>query len=172
MKHRSRGMTLLELMMAVSVVAILTAIAVPGFRQFMSNSRTTATTNDLVSALNLARSEALRRASNAVVCASDDQATCSGDTDWATGWIAFADPNADGDVDADELLRSWPAVEGGVTVEGGSSSVTYTAMGMRQLPAAATITFTVVAPACNGVHAGETEVQISGAIRSRKVACP
>src|SRR5262245_15057943 len=105
MKHRSRGMTLLELMMALAVVAVLTAIAVPGIRQFMSNSRTTATTNDLVSALNLARSEALRRTANAVVCASDDQETCSGGTDWATGWIAFTDPNANGEVDDDELLR-------------------------------------------------------------------
>ena len=107
MKNRAQGMTVIELMTAMLVLAILMGIAIPSFREFSSNNRTVAATNELVTALNVARSEALRRATTTIVCASSDQATCSGSTTWTPGWIAFVDLNNNGVVDADELLQSW-----------------------------------------------------------------
>lgn len=180
MKNRSRGVTLIELVTAIAVLGILTAIAVPGFRQFTANSRTVATTNDLVTALNVARSEALRRSSNAVVCTSTNGTSCSASTDWVNGWIVFADRNANGSVDADELVQSWQAVGNNFTVSattvaGGTAvdRVTYNNMGMGQLPAGVSrIRFQVVSPVCSGVTAGRTEVGVTGMIQSSKVACP
>ena len=95
------GFTLVELLITIVVVSILLAAGVPAFQSFIKNNRVTAQTNDLVTAIQLARSEALKRGTNAVVCASDDQATCTDDMDtWADGWIVFSDlePNNAPDV--------------------------------------------------------------------------
>lgn len=172
-------MTLIELMTGISILGILVAIAVPSFRQLTSDSRTVAATNDLVTALTVARSEALRRSSNAVLCTSSDQATCSGSTDWAGGWIVFGDRNGNGTVDAGELVQSWQAVGNGFAVSavtGGDvevDRVTYDTMGMGALPAGAgRIRFQIVSPTCSGDRAGQTEVLVSGMIQSSKVACP
>ena len=179
MKIRSRGVTLIELLTALSVLAVLMAIAAPSFRQFTANSRTTAATNQLVTALNIARSEALRRSSDVVVCTSSNQATCSDSDDWADGWIVFADGNRNGTVDADELVQSWAGVSNGFTVSatavGGAAvdRLAYNTMGMGVIPAGSTrVRFLIVSSACTGNRAGQTEVLTTGMIQSSKVACP
>ncbi len=59
---RSTGFTLIELMVAIAVFAIVTLIAVPGFGRFFEVNRVHTQTNEVVTALNAARSEAIRRA--------------------------------------------------------------------------------------------------------------
>jgi len=170
MKNRAQGMTLIELLTAMLVLAILMGIAVPSFREFTQNNRTIAATNDLVTALNLARSEALRRATTTVVCASNNQQTCSGSTTWTTGWIAFNDANINGVVDANELLQAWSGVSGGLVATADQDRAAYNAMGMAQL--AGDITFRVGASTCTGLHVGQTVISTIGSVRSTKVACP
>ena len=180
MKIRSQGMTLIELMVAITIVAVLAMIAIPSFRRFTAENRTVAATNDLVTALNVARSEALRRSGNTVVCTSANQASCSGSTDWANGWIVFADVNRNNAVDANELVQAWSAVGNGftigaTTVNAGAAvdRVTYNTMGMGELPAGASrIRFGIVSPVCVGNKAGRTEVLVTGMIQTSKVACP
>ncbi len=87
------GFTLVELLITIVVLTILLAAGVPSFQDFIKNNRVTGQTNDLVSAIQLARSEALKRGTNAVVCASSNQATCTGKDTWADGWIVFSDLN-------------------------------------------------------------------------------
>jgi type IV fimbrial biogenesis protein FimT len=170
MKHRAQGMTLLELMLGLTVLGILMAIAVPSFRTYTGNARTTAATNDLVTAMAVARSEALRRSSLVRVCASADLADCSGTNDWSTGWIVFADPDADGSVDANELIQTWPPLTGGVVMTADAAAVTYNAMGMGQI--AATAVFTLTPPHCVGNRVNRTEVALAGTVQSSHEACP
>ncbi|MCH6550161.1 MAG: prepilin-type N-terminal cleavage/methylation domain-containing protein, partial [Proteobacteria bacterium] len=59
--ERTRGFTLFELMITLAVAALILSLGVPGFRNFIQNNRATTHTNDLVTALNLGRSEATRR---------------------------------------------------------------------------------------------------------------
>ena len=56
-----RGITLLELMVALAVLAILVTIAAPGLTQLIHNNRIVAQNNELVSLINLAKSQAVRR---------------------------------------------------------------------------------------------------------------
>ncbi len=170
MKNRAQGMTVIELLTAMLVLAILMGLAVPSFREFSQNNRTVAATNDLVTALNLARNEALRRASPTVVCASANQATCSGALDWTTGWIAFVDRDNDGNVGANELLQAWSGVSGGLVASADRDRAAYNAMGMAQLVGAVTIR--VGSPACTGDHVGQTVISTVGSVRSTKEACP
>ena len=61
MKHPPRGFTLIELMVTLAVAAILLAVGVPGLRNILLSNRLATTANDVVVALNLARSEAIKR---------------------------------------------------------------------------------------------------------------
>lgn len=109
MKHQS-GFTLLELMITVSVAAILLAVGIPGLQEFVRNNRRAAEINNLISTLQIARSEAVARNQRIGVCPSTDPASatasCSGNTTWETGWIVFIDTDDDGIRDAGEnVLR-------------------------------------------------------------------
>lgn len=87
--HFQPGFTLLEMMVALGIMAILAVIAVSTFRD--SSLRTTLTTqsNDLVVGALLARSEAIKRKQSVSLCSSTDNSTCT-DTRWEAGWIVRA----------------------------------------------------------------------------------
>jgi len=97
---KNAGFTLIELIVTVSVAAILMSIAVPSYKNMIESNRLSTGTNELVSALILARSEALKRSQNITVCTSANSTTCSGGTDFAQGWIVFLDCDSDGTFDA------------------------------------------------------------------------
>jgi len=96
-KKYNSGFTLVELIVTVSVVAILSSIAAPSFRTMLQNNKASVAANEMVSALLLARSEALKRRNNVTVCTSADQTTCAGNSekDFAKGWIVFVDCDKD-----------------------------------------------------------------------------
>ena len=85
MKKMSKGFTLIELMISVVVASILLTVAVPNFFSMIQNNRMSATANSLVSALNFARSEAVRRGGTVRVCNTTNATTCANGVDWV-GW--------------------------------------------------------------------------------------
>ncbi len=95
--HTRRGFTLMELMIVLALAAVVLAIGAPNFREFRQNNRLTATANDFLASLQLARTEAVKRQTTVSICPSGNaggpNAECSGDE--FRGWIVFAD--ADGD---------------------------------------------------------------------------
>lgn len=100
-----RGFTLVELMVTVAVLAVVIGIAVPSFTTIMHRNRLTAAANEMVSALQIARMEAIRRNRRAVLCPSIDGQTCNG-ADWSKV-LVFIDANRNSQADAtgDVLLR-------------------------------------------------------------------
>jgi len=86
-------------MVALSIGAILLAMALPSLRSMSERSRLSATVNTLVFSLQAARSEAIKRSETVILCASVaplDQAAACDSEDYATGWIVYVDVDADG----------------------------------------------------------------------------
>jgi type IV fimbrial biogenesis protein FimT len=87
-RRGQHGFNLLELLTAIAILGVLTAIAVPSFQSISINSNLSTETNDLVSSLRQARSEAAKRGQDVTVCAANASLTaCSDAADWSTGWL-------------------------------------------------------------------------------------
>jgi len=96
-RTHNKGFTLIEMMVTVAIMAIVATIAAPSFVDMIRNNRVTTAANDVLSAMQLARSEAIRQRRPITVCAGAD--ACTDSTDWAGGWIV-ASP--------DGVIRVWP----------------------------------------------------------------
>ena len=115
--HRQAGFTLIEVIVVVAIIGILAAIAIPSFRGFTNSSSVTSATNDLVSAFNLARSEAVTRGVAVTVCKSANQSSCITTGSWSQGWIVFVDNDGGGTVNgADAVLRVYQPPGGTVVM--------------------------------------------------------
>jgi type IV fimbrial biogenesis protein FimT len=170
MKRRNAGFSLLELITAMTVLAILIGLAIPSFRQTIDNNRLIGANNDFVSALNFARSEALKRANPVSVCSSTNATACSGSRNFSNGWIAFADANANGTLDgAETVMHAWPATETNFTLTATSRAfVRYSSTGTSAFAE----TFGLLKTGCTGNHARTITVTVTGRIRTVTSACP
>jgi len=99
---KQQGFTLIELLITIAIAAMVLSFAVPAVKTMIRNNQLTAATNDLISTLHYARSEAIRRGLPVAVCSSSNNATCSADTDWSTGWITWVDADNNNTLDGGE----------------------------------------------------------------------
>ncbi|MGB4911492.1 MAG: GspH/FimT family pseudopilin [Candidatus Dechloromonas phosphoritropha] len=110
LKHS--GFTLLELLIVVTIVAILGMIAIPSFRTLLLNNRLATATNDLLTDLALARSESSRLGKRVTLCISADGAACDTGSAWQNGRITFVDESTSGTVgtvdSGETILRVTP----------------------------------------------------------------
>jgi type IV fimbrial biogenesis protein FimT len=95
-RNRIRGFTLVELMIAIAVGAIILVAALPSFSAVLHKNRISTATSQLYVSLNTARSEAIKRRESVSVCPSTDSSSCdTSDIDWSDGWLIFEDPDED-----------------------------------------------------------------------------
>lgn len=102
----NRGFTLVELMVTVAILAIILGIAFPNMRELIINGRITTQTNELISSLSLARSEAIKRGLDVSVCAANGAGL-------AGGW--FIVPGADCGAAVTPLVRHEVLIDLGIT---------------------------------------------------------
>lgn len=113
----SRGFTMIELLVVVSIIAIFTAVAAPGMQSFIAGQRVKSLTYDLTADLLLARSEALKRNSPVSIART-------GST-WDAGWTTSA-----GGVN----LSTRNAAGQSITFAGAPQTITFGANGRVTLP--------------------------------------
>ena len=107
--ERCDGVTLVELLVTIAILAILVAIGFPSFQSSMRSNRVAATNNEIIASLSLARSEAVRSTRGGGICGSTDGTTCSGR--WTDGWLVWQDVDSAGnsygefDEGADVIVR-------------------------------------------------------------------
>lgn len=91
---RQRGFTLVELVVTIALLAILTTLAIPSFSEVLRQWRRDSATRELLTSLQLARSEAIKTSRQMVVCPSTNGTACTASTEWSTGWMVFVDDGA------------------------------------------------------------------------------
>lgn len=168
------GFTIIELMVTLSIVAILVGLAAPSLRDTIMNIRITGQTNDLMSDLALARSEAAKRNVPVVVCTSSNGTTCSA-TAWNLGWLVYPDLDVSGtqQVATEKALKTRATLEGqnslALTCAPTTNSITYRPTGTSGSPSAI---FTLCDTRTT-VNAGRTiAINSTGRALAARVTCP
>jgi type IV fimbrial biogenesis protein FimT len=117
------GFTVIELLVALAVAAILLTVGVPNLRTFVQNAQTTSTADSFLAAIQRARSEAITRGDAVLLCRtadpSSDSCGTSATEDWTGGWLMYAVRNFAGEVNYDNtdanhdlIRRGTPAPQG------------------------------------------------------------
>jgi len=126
-RSSNQGVTLIELLVTLSLIAIVLSLAAPSFRELMLNNQRASHINAMMASLNLARAEAAKRGAEAVVCITDGASPpdCdTGATQWEDGWLVVVDRDKDGTVtraDGDLILEAHEALQRGVTFRGNAN---------------------------------------------------
>lgn len=173
---RTRGFTLIELMVTIAILAILMTIAVPSFMDTIRNNRVASYTNEFTSSLTLARAEASKRGLPVTICASNaDQTDCVAGTNWSNGWLIFTDPAGAGKIAADgsELVidRS-RGLSGNIGLNSTNDTyVRFAGNGSPNIVAGTEIEFTVKGATCTDKNLRRIRINPTGRISVRKEAC-
>lgn len=164
------GFSLVELITAMTVLGILLAIAVPSFTNIIRANQIAAASNTLVSALALARSEAVKRGIPVSVCSAQNSTTCAAAANWGNGWIAFTDDfGAFGTIDAsDAILQTWPAPSPGINIASANPEVTFARTGRAEFARS----FAVTKTGCGADQRRDITVDLSGRVAIARSNCP
>jgi type IV fimbrial biogenesis protein FimT len=117
-RNAQRGFTLIELMVAIAVLAIVATVAVPSFRELVENNRLATESNRLISAMSFARSEAVR--------VGDDVSLRASAGGFDDGWCVHLGTACD-DTGDNEVLRKFDAVRLDYTAS--ATTLTFNARG-------------------------------------------
>ncbi|GMQ95632.1 MAG: type IVa pilus pseudopilin TppE [Gammaproteobacteria bacterium] len=158
------GFTLIELLITITIAAILSAVAAPSFSRLIRDTRLTTSANNLVSVLNLARSESAKRGANVFVQAD------SGTTAWESGWTVYVDTNGNAAPDAGEVTRVAEALDGTLTLAGSVAVVQFRPTGTTTV-APTPVTFDL----CNNRPAEpdrRISISATGHVSVATITCP
>lgn len=129
LKANQFGFTLIELMVTIAVASVLIMVAVPSFNDAILNSKLTGNANNLLSSIQIARSEAIKRNTVVLLCRSADGKSCATSGGWEQGWIVRL-PGAVSATDPDpNLIFVQPRLPAILTVAGPATDVSFQAIG-------------------------------------------
>ena len=174
---RVAAFTIVELVVALAIAALLAAMAVPAFHDWLAAYQLANHARHLAESMTRARTEAIRRGHRVNLCKSPDQHHCADQGRWDAGFVVFVDVNHDGRIDADEpLLGIEGRAPNGITIEANrplDDYVSYTSLGhARMLNGALQMgTFTLCR---SGQRALRVVLANSGRVRTERtsVHCP
>ncbi|MBV7539554.1 GspH/FimT family pseudopilin [Acidovorax sp. sic0104] len=172
-RYSVAGFSAIELMMVVSILSILTAIAVPSFTVLTETWRVRETADQLQSTLYYARSEAIRRGGHVVIQKTPNMtngcSTAPNARDWDCGWIVCHDANGNGTCNANEAVLQRVGSAGKVHVNrtGGGTSITLNRWG---LVSGTYLGFTLVPLEKTVSHVGARGVCMSSGGRIRVIS--
>jgi len=101
----SRGFSLIDLLLTLTLSGILLSLAFPAYNHVIIDVRLSSLAERITSAINIARSEAMKRRAIVIICSSKNGKTCTGR--WRDGWIIFFGKNTR-DIQENNLLYVYP----------------------------------------------------------------
>lgn len=172
-RSRSGGFTLTELLVVLTLAAVVLTLGAPAMSSLWTSMRLTAGANTFFASVLLARSEAVKRNSRVVLCKTTGGGACARTGGWEQGWIVFHDVNNNATIDAGEvvLLRE-PALSGGIRLTGNSQVadyLSYTSTGATHLTSGAFQAGTVTVCPQSATPVPARQIVISATGRPRTV---
>lgn len=155
MNKNVAGLTIVELMIAMAVIAIVVSLGVPHLPGVVGNNRLTAQINTLSNHLAYARSEAVKTGTPVTVTATNG-------ANWQDGWTVWVDTNQSGLMDAGEELRIGEpfGAQSVLTPDNGTDFITYNGTGALD---SGSVTFTL----CNSTSPYGKQLKMTGSGRGR-----
>jgi len=147
------GFTLIEMLVTLSILAIVLAIAAPNFNNLMNSSNMVSNANGMIGAFKYARMEAIKRGGIVQIGQVG--------SDWTEGIEVWVN---DGGVK--KIVRLWPAFDSASNVNSSESSFSFNAMG--EVDQSDDLTICIDSTGEEGM---EISILISGAVTARKVTC-
>jgi len=121
-KITESGFTLVEMLVAMAILVVVTSLAVPSMTELIESNRTNSITQSLYASLVSARSEAVSRNQNVVICKSSNGIFCTTANAWEQGWLIFVDEDADGVKDiTDPVTISVSSLDNDFTLRTGTA---------------------------------------------------
>lgn len=178
-RARLGGFTLIEMMVALTVLGVLMVIAVPSFNNAILGNKLSGYANNFIGSAQLARSEAIKRNAQVVMCRSSDGASCAGSGGWQQGWIIFADNGAlthkgNGVLDSDETrIQYQQGLGADFAFTGSVYTIVFESTGLNATP----VTTPLVLCRANPVGTQERAITVSAtgrasATTTRNGTCP
>jgi len=160
---KTAGFTLIELIVTMAVAAILAMVALPRFKDMIVNNRATAEANNFLTALTLARSEAIKRRETVRVAAVDSSTATN---EWGPGWQVSV-------VSTGTVLRAFEAIDSDSTLDsvGNVAALDFDRTGMLSSPAAGQ-TFQLRSTDCTGDQGRDITLTVTGRASVARVNCP
>jgi len=121
-RSNEKAYTSIELLICVSILALLSSIAIPSFAGLVSNNRVSIAANDVLLSLVQARNYAITHNKTVLVCQidGDNDQQCSSkrraNTNWSNGWLSYVDKNENNELDDEDSIISVTTANEGTTV--------------------------------------------------------
>lgn len=165
-QHRTcNGFTLLELLVTITILSVLSAVAVPSLSSFVANQRIKSVSYDMVSTLVGARSEAIKRNASVIVA----PVTVSSVTNWQNGWTIATAAAPTVPLSQHAALTGMTVVcKSGTSVVTTCPTITYNSAGRISGTTSPAIQVT----GTSSIYTRCITIDLSGRPRSAKVTCP
>ncbi len=172
--NRQAAFTLIELMVVVTLVALLALVGVPNFQRMVSDNRASSQANNIMASLQLARNEATRTRRPVTVCPSTNQESCATASDWDRGWIVFYDANESGtpaiDNTEQDIINVGQARSSGIATSG-PARVRFRPTGMTEETTTVHV-FTITPERCVSDEVRTIRVVPGGRANLQRTDCP
>ena len=162
------GFSLIELMVTIALVSLLLTLGVPSFNALLRTISLNTQANNFVAAINLARSEAIRRNTVVTLSASADNLT---QHHWEAGWQIWVDGNGNGILDNGELLRGFPDMGGGV-LSSDTSLLRFNSEGFLDGRTPLARVFSLRPDECRNEPSRDINITVAGRPSITEASCP
>ena len=133
MRTQLKGFTLYELLLTITLIVLISGLAIPSFSATIARQRQRVEVDALFHAIHLARKESIMRRKVVSLCPSLNGTSCTPSRDWSSGWLMFENKDRDSppQIDPDELLLKSHRVDDQVHVTTNRKGFTFRATFLR-----------------------------------------